>query len=35
MKAIIGEDGEIDGADAATIATSVINAGFKKESTHG
>ncbi len=31
MKAIIGEDGELDGADAATIARSVIDAGFAKQ----
>lgn len=31
MKAIGGEDGELLGADAATIARSVINAGFSKE----
>lgn len=33
MKAVIGEDGEIDDADATTIARSVINAGFSKEET--
>ncbi|ALR75806.1 MULTISPECIES: hypothetical protein [Enterobacteriaceae] len=31
MKAVIGEDGELEGADAAIIARSVINAGFSKE----
>lgn len=31
MKAVIGEDGELDDADATTIARSVINAGFSKE----
>lgn len=30
MKAVIGEDGELDGADATTIARSVFNAGFSK-----
>lgn len=31
MKAIGGEDGELLGADASTIARSIINAGFSKE----
>ena len=31
MKAVIGEDGELDEADASTIARSIINAGFSKE----
>ncbi|HBM2887245.1 TPA: hypothetical protein LVL12_005354 [Klebsiella oxytoca] len=31
MKAIGGEDGELLGADATTIARSIINAGFSKE----
>lgn len=30
MKAVIGEDGELEGADALAIARSVINAGFRK-----
>lgn len=30
MKAVIGEDGDLDGADATVIARSVINAGFSK-----
>lgn len=35
MKAVIGEDGELDGADAKTIARSVISAGFSKEPSNG
>ncbi|QGR32368.1 hypothetical protein FOC16_05440 [Salmonella enterica] len=35
MKAIGGEDGELLGADPKTIAQSVINAGFIKESANG
>ncbi|ENP0645803.1 hypothetical protein ACCH78_003815 [Enterobacter hormaechei] len=35
MKAVIGEDGELDGADAAIIAKNVISAGFSKEATNG
>lgn len=31
MKAVIGEDGELDGATASEIAKSIINAGFSKE----
>ena len=31
MKAVIGEAGELDGADATNIARSVIAAGFSKE----
>lgn len=31
MKAVVGEDGDLDGADAVTIANSVINAGFRKD----
>lgn len=31
MKAVIGEDGELDGADATTIARSVISAGFFRQ----
>lgn len=35
MKAVIGEDGELDGADAAIIAKNVISAGFSKEAANG
>ena len=35
MKAVIGEDGELDGANAAIIAKNVINAGFSKEVANG
>ena len=35
MKAVIGEDGELESADAAIIAKNVISAGFSKEATNG
>ena len=35
MKAVIGEDGELDGADAAIIAKNVIRTGFSKEAANG
>ncbi|MFR3743424.1 MULTISPECIES: hypothetical protein [Enterobacter cloacae complex] len=35
MKAVIGEDGELDGADAAIIAKNIISAGFSKEAANG